>query len=124
MQAELHNHQGQRLHETIVDRFHALIQEGTLVHGAKLPAERLLAEQLKVSRSSVREAIRTLELQGLVVSKPGSGTFVNTVGLHEGLDAHHIVRGLAQSQLTVQLGAEPSGQDQCPGFHGPAVGNH
>ncbi len=98
MQAELHNHQGQRLHETIVDRFHALIQEGTLVHGAKLPAERLLAEQLKVSRSSVREAIRTLELQGLVVSKPGSGTFVNT----RSLDA---VTTLMTSSLGEGLGA-------------------
>ena len=50
-------------------------------HGAKLPAERVLAEQLKVSRSSVREAIRTLELQGLVVTKHGSGTFINTQNL-------------------------------------------
>jgi GntR family transcriptional repressor for pyruvate dehydrogenase complex len=78
MQSQLHNLQGQRLHESIVQRFHALIREGSLEHGAKLPAERVLAEQLKVSRSSVREAIRTLELQGLVVSKHGSGTFINT----------------------------------------------
>ena len=47
-------------------RFHSLIQRGSLEHGARLPAERVLAEQLKVSRGSVREAIRTLELQGLV----------------------------------------------------------
>ena len=80
-QSVLHNLQGQRLHESIVQRFHALIQQGTLKHGAKLPAERVLAEQLKVSRSSVREAIRTLELQGLVVTKHGSGTFINTQNL-------------------------------------------
>ncbi|MCH8989118.1 MAG: FadR family transcriptional regulator [Chloroflexi bacterium] len=81
MQSVLHNLQGQRLHESIVQRFHALIQQGVLQHGAKLPAERVLAEQLKVSRSSVREAIRTLELQGLVVTKHGSGTFINTQSL-------------------------------------------
>ena len=81
MQSELQNLQGQRLHESIVQRFHSLIRQGTLEHGAKLPAERVLAEQLKVSRSSVREAIRTLELQGLVVSKHGSGTFINTKSL-------------------------------------------
>ena len=81
MQSELNSLQGQRLHETIVQRFHTLIRQGTLEHGAKLPAERVLAEQLKVSRSSVREAIRTLELQGLVVSKHGSGTFINTQSL-------------------------------------------
>ena len=81
MQAGLQNLEGQRLHEAIVQRFHALIQQGTLEHGAKLPAERALAGQLKVSRGSVREAIRTLELQGLVVSKHGSGTFINTQSL-------------------------------------------
>ena len=102
-QSELHNLpldslQGQRLHESIVQRFHALIQDGSLEHGAKLPAERVLAEQLKVSRSSVREAIRTLELQGLVVSKPGSGTFINT----QSLDA---VTTLMTSSLGEGLGA-------------------
>ena len=81
MQSGLQNLEGQRLHEAIVQRFHALIQQGTLEHGAKLPAERVLAEQLKVSRGSVREAIRTLELQGLAVSKHGSGTFINTQSL-------------------------------------------
>ena len=44
--------------------------------GERLPSERLLAEQLKVGRSSIREAIRSLELRGLVVSKRGSGTFI------------------------------------------------
>ena len=81
MQSGLQNLEGKRLHEAIVQRFHALIQQGTLEHGAKLPAERILAEQLKVSRGSVREAIRTLELQGLVVSKHGSGTFIDTQSL-------------------------------------------
>lgn len=81
MQSRLRNLQGQRLHESIVQRFHALIRDGDLEHGAKLPAERVMAEQLKVSRSSVREAIRSLELQGLVVSKHGSGTFINTQSL-------------------------------------------
>ena len=99
MQAQLRNPQGQRLHESIVQRFHALIQRGSLEHGTKLPAERVLAEQLKVSRSSVREAIRTLELQGLVVSKPGSGTFINT----QSLDA---VTTLMTSSLDEGLGAD------------------
>ena len=67
-----------RLYQDIVQRFHALIQQGELEHGARLPSERAMAEQFKVSRSSVREALRSLELQGLVVSKRGSGNFVNT----------------------------------------------
>ena len=52
-----------------------------LQHGARLPSERSLADQFKVSRSSVREAIRSLELQGLVVSRRGAGTFINTENL-------------------------------------------
>ena len=72
---------GRRLYEDIVQQFHLLIRQGGLEHGAKLPSERAMAEQFKVSRSSVREAIRSLELQGLVVAKRGSGTFINTQDL-------------------------------------------
>lgn len=64
-----------------MQQFHTLIRQGKLKHGDRLPSERDLAEQFKVSRSSVREAIRSLELQGLVVSKRGSGTFINADNL-------------------------------------------
>ena len=77
----LHSIKRRRLHEDIVQQFHSLIRQGRLKHGDRLPAERNLAEQFKVSRSSVREAIRSLELQGLVISKRGSGTFINTDNL-------------------------------------------
>ena len=81
MQAEIHGLRRQRLYEDIVQQFHTLIRQGVLEHGTRLPSERVLAEQFKVSRSSIREAIRSLELQGLVVSKRGSGTFINTEDL-------------------------------------------
>ena len=64
-----------------MQRFRSLIRQGALKPGERLPSERVLAEQLHVSRSSVREAIRSLELQGLVVSKRGSGTFIETDNL-------------------------------------------
>jgi GntR family transcriptional regulator, transcriptional repressor for pyruvate dehydrogenase complex len=44
--------------------------------GDKLPAERELAEMLRVSRSSIRDAIRSLELMGLVEPRQGAGTVV------------------------------------------------
>lgn len=69
-----------KVHENIVDQFHFMIRNGTLSHGQRLASERDLSNQYKVSRSSIREAIRSLELQGLVVRKRGSGTFVNTEG--------------------------------------------
>ncbi len=78
MQFQLQTVKRRRLHEDIVQQFHALIREGALKQGDRLPAERELAEQFQVSRSSVREAIRSLELQGLVVSRPGAGTFIST----------------------------------------------
>tara|TARA_B100000809_G_scaffold147475_1_gene144960 strand:- start:106 stop:831 length:726 start_codon:yes stop_codon:yes gene_type:complete len=103
MRSGLQNLEGQRLHEAIVQRFHALIQQGTLEHGAKLPAERVLAEQLKVSRGSVREAIRTLELQGLVVSKHGSGTFINTQSLNAVATLMTSSLGVGLESIDVQL---------------------
>ena len=72
---------GRRLYESIVQQLDVLIRQGELEHGARLPSERAMAERFKVSRSSVREAIRSLELQGLVVTKRGSGTFINTQDL-------------------------------------------
>jgi GntR family transcriptional repressor for pyruvate dehydrogenase complex len=78
MQVGIQSVQRRRLYEDIVQQFHSLIRQGVLQHGARLPSERMLAEQFNVSRSSVREAIRSLELQGLVVSRRGSGTFINT----------------------------------------------
>ena len=78
MQVGIRSVRRPRVYEDIVQQFHSLIRQGVLQHGARLPSERMLAEQFKVSRSSVREAIRSLELQGLVVCRRGSGTFINT----------------------------------------------
>ena len=70
-----------------MQQFHTLIRQGRLKHGDRLPSERSLAEQFGVSRSSVREAIRSLELQGLVQSKRGSGTFIDTANVEGNLDS-------------------------------------
>ena len=47
--------------------------------GDKLPSERELAESLGVSRSSIRDAIRSLELMGLVEPRQGAGTVVREI---------------------------------------------
>lgn len=64
------------LQQQIVGQIELLIDDGKLKQGDRLPPERKLAEIFKVSRHSVREAIRTLEEKGVLKSKPGSGTFV------------------------------------------------
>lgn len=58
-----------------------LINLKNLEPGDKLPAERVLSEKFKVSRSNVREAIQKLELYGLLKSIPQSGTFVANIGV-------------------------------------------
>lgn len=63
-------------YEEIVEQIKLLISEGDLKPGDKLLSEKELADQLKVSRTSVREALSALELMGLIEIKPGGGTFI------------------------------------------------
>ncbi|MCE2690003.1 MAG: GntR family transcriptional regulator, partial [Rubrivivax sp.] len=65
-----------RLHERIAQEIAQLIVAGTFKPGTRLPAERQLAQSLKVSRSSLREALSALELRGLLEIRLGSGAYV------------------------------------------------
>ncbi len=65
-----------RVFEQAVEQIRELISAGTWVPGQRLPTEQDLSIQLNVSRSSVREALRVLEAEGLVEVKRGSGTYV------------------------------------------------
>lgn len=62
-----------RTHEVVLRRIEQDLAAGRIVVGGRLPAERALAEELGVGRSSVREAIRVLEAMGLVRTAVGSG---------------------------------------------------
>ncbi|MBS4199957.1 FadR family transcriptional regulator [Bacillus sp. FJAT-49732] len=53
-----------------------MISDDGLKQGDKIPSERELTERLKVGRSSVREALRSLELLGLIETRRGEGTFL------------------------------------------------
>jgi len=68
-----------RVFEGVAQQIQHLIVEGALKPGDRLPPERELAERFAVSRTSVRDAIRTLELVGLVVPRHGEGTVVADV---------------------------------------------
>jgi GntR family transcriptional repressor for pyruvate dehydrogenase complex len=67
-----------RIYEHIVEQIRALIREGRWAPGDQIPPERELAERFQVSRTSVREALRALEMQGVIDSRQGGGTFVRT----------------------------------------------
>jgi GntR family transcriptional regulator, transcriptional repressor for pyruvate dehydrogenase complex len=70
-----------RIYEEVVGQLHQLIDAGKLKAGDQLPSERELAETFRVSRSSVREAIKAIENEGLVITRPGSGTFITAVNV-------------------------------------------
>lgn len=67
----------------IVKQLRELIASQNIQAGQKLPSERVLSEQLQVGRSSVREALRSLELLGLIETKHGGGTFLASMKQHQ-----------------------------------------
>jgi GntR family transcriptional repressor for pyruvate dehydrogenase complex len=76
--------QSSRLYEQIVNQIETLILEGKLLPGDQLPSERELAEQFHVSRTAVREAVKTLLEKGLVDIQTGRGTFI-AEGTNQGM---------------------------------------
>jgi GntR family transcriptional repressor for pyruvate dehydrogenase complex len=62
-----------------VDRLRDLILQGELSAGDRLPPERVLACELGVSRSTLREAIRALVVMNVLVSRHGDGTYVSSL---------------------------------------------
>ena len=65
-----------RIYEQVVEELKGLIASGELLPGDPLPPERQLMAEMGVSRSSLREAFRVMELLGLIDSVPGKGRFV------------------------------------------------
>ena len=68
--------QTSRLYQQIVQQIEESIDKGELKEGDQLPAERELAQQFGVSRTAVREAVKTLREKGLVEAYAGRGTFI------------------------------------------------
>ena len=60
----------------VMRRIETGLLDGTFAAGARLPAERLMAEQYSVSRNTIREAVQRLAARGLLRSRPGAGVFV------------------------------------------------
>lgn len=66
----------QTVMELVTRRIESLIRSGELRTGDRLPPEPKLAQMLKVSRSSLREALKGLLFLGLIKARPGAGTFI------------------------------------------------
>ncbi|MEQ8196901.1 MAG: FadR/GntR family transcriptional regulator [Clostridiaceae bacterium] len=65
-----------KAYEVVIDNIKDKVYKKELKKGDKLPTERELAESLKVSRTSVREALRALEIIGLIESRQGAGNYI------------------------------------------------
>jgi DNA-binding FadR family transcriptional regulator len=65
-----------RIYEQIAAQIEVMIRSGQIAAGAKLPGERELADQLGVSRPSIREALIALETAGFVEVRAGGGTYI------------------------------------------------
>jgi GntR family transcriptional repressor for pyruvate dehydrogenase complex len=68
--------QAPRMFEQVIKQIVKLISSEQIAKGSKIPTERNLSVMLEVSRSSIREGIRVLELLGYLDSRQGEGTFV------------------------------------------------
>jgi DNA-binding FadR family transcriptional regulator len=104
-------------YEQVAERIAADIRLGRLAPGDRLPSERDLARALEVSRASVREAIAALQVEGVVETRPGSGSFVAA-------DAAERVRALGRDDgaaLALPHDASPSALLQARALIEPAV---
>lgn len=77
----------------------ALIDSGELLPGEKLPAERELAQKMKVSRQSLRAAIASLVMMGILKPCRGLGTFISPEILMNQSNSSTVPGGLVSSQL-------------------------
>ena len=105
--------------------FKQLIAEGTLEPGGRLPAERELAETFGVSRSSLRQALKVLEIMGVISQRVGDGTYLNTGAdailrepmefliLLDGISSHELMeaRLLVEPELAARAAIRASEED-------------
>ena len=105
--------------------FKQLIAEGTLKPGGRLPAERDLAETFGVSRSSLRQALKVLEIMGVISQRVGDGTYLNTGAdtilrepmefliLLDGISSHELMeaRLLVEPELAARAALRASDED-------------
>ena len=102
------------LRELVFEKLREAIVDGTLPSGERL-MEVQLAEDLGVSRTPVREAIRRLEMEGFVVMTPRKGAYVSGFSLKDITDVFEIREAL--EALAASLAAERISEEQVADLH-------
>ncbi|MBQ9063519.1 MAG: FadR family transcriptional regulator [Eubacterium sp.] len=93
----------EKSYEKVVQHVKDEILNGRLQPGDKLATERVLAEQLAVSRNSVREGLRILENIGVITSQQGSGNYISLnfdETMSEVLSFMYFLKGMDERQVT------------------------
>ncbi|MDS9471741.1 FadR/GntR family transcriptional regulator [Sporosarcina pasteurii] len=86
-----------KMYLEIVRELRNLIEEENIKTGGKLPSERVLAERMQAGRSTVREALRSLELLGVIETRRGEGTFLADLQKNQFVD---VLSGFILQQST------------------------
>ena len=97
----------EKAYKGVIEYFKNRIMAGELRPGEKLPQEREIAQMLEVSRNSVREALRIMDMTGVISSQQGSGNYITcefqksiaeTMGMGQSAISHQL-RVLRQARL-------------------------
>lgn len=86
-----------------IDEIKQMILSGEVSPGEKLPKEKELASRLRLSRSSLREAVRALTLVGVLQARQGDGTYVTNLGPQLLLDSVGLVVELSRDRTVLEL---------------------
>lgn len=96
---------GRTLHSRLLNKLTADIKDGRLIPGSMLPGSRSLAKQLGVNRKTVQQVYEELEVQGWLVTRPRSGTFISESLPEQGLSISdkHLVSSTDKTKQTSEL---------------------
>jgi GntR family transcriptional regulator, transcriptional repressor for pyruvate dehydrogenase complex len=96
----------------LILRFQQMMSEGVLKPGTKLPPERELAAHFKVARSSLRQALKVLEMMGVITQRIGDGSYLNQDAssvLSVPMEFLFLLDGISVEELTeVRILMEPA----------------
>lgn len=88
--------------EEIVVQIRQMIEQGQLSPGDRLPAERVLAEMFGVSRTTVREGIKSLAEAGVLESRQGAGTFVRRLDAQGSAQRGSLIDAILSGEYTLE----------------------
>jgi len=78
--------QNKKIYQLIVEQIQNMILHGELKGGDKLPSERDMSETFQASRASIREAVRSLEILGIIDCRQGEGNFIRETSGNQWLE--------------------------------------